>query len=147
MAVTANYLIPSKGREPDAYVPEMSRRARGIEIWAALKSLGREGLADMIERSCQQAAFFADGLRRAGYQVLNDVQLNQVLVSFGDDLLTQKVIQGLQEGGLCWCGGTIHQGRIAMRVSLSSWATTDEDCQQSLAVMLKLARELEQSGN
>jgi glutamate/tyrosine decarboxylase-like PLP-dependent enzyme len=147
MAVTANYLIPSKGREPDAYVPEMSRRARGIEIWAALKSLGREGLADMIERSCQQAAFFADGLRRAGYQVLNDVQLNQVLVSFGDDLITQKVIQGLQEGGLCWCGGTIHQGRIAMRVSLSSWATTDQDCQQSLAAMLKLARELEQPEN
>ena len=142
MAVSAAYLTRSECRQPDEYVPELSRRARGIEVWAALKSLGREGLADLIERSCQHAAYFADGLRRAGYDVLNDVVLNQVLVSFGSDEVTRRVIAGLQQDGTCWCGGTVYRGRAAMRISVSSWATTEEDCERSLATMLRIAAEV-----
>jgi glutamate/tyrosine decarboxylase-like PLP-dependent enzyme len=139
MTVTAAYLTQSEGRQPDEYVPELSRRARGAEVWAALKSLGREGLADLIERSCQHAAYFAAGLRRAGYEVLNEVELNQVLVSFGSDEITRRVIAALQREGTCWCGGTTHRGREAMRISVSSWATTKEDCERSLEAMLTIA--------
>jgi len=141
MAVSAAYLTQPEHRQPDEYVPEMSRRARGIEVWAALKSLGREGLADLIERSCQHAAYFADGLRRAEYEVWNDVVLNQVLVSFGSDEVTRRVIAGIQRDGTCWCSGTVRRGQAAMRISVSSWATTEEDCERSLAAMLRIASE------
>jgi len=141
MAVGAAYLPQPEHRQPDEYVPEMSRRARGIEVWAALKSLGREGLADLIERSCQHAAYFADGLRRAEYEVWNDVVLNQVLVSFGSDEVTRRVIAGIQRDGTCWCSGTVRRGQAAMRISVSSWATTEEDCERSLAAMLRIASE------
>jgi glutamate/tyrosine decarboxylase-like PLP-dependent enzyme len=141
MAVSAAYLPQPERRQPDEYVPEMSRRARGVEVWAALRSLGREGLADLIERSCQHAARFADGLRRAGYEVWNDVLLNQVLVSFGSDEVTRQVIAGIQRDGTCWCSGTVRRGRPVMRISVSSWATTEEDCEQSLAAMLRVASE------
>jgi glutamate/tyrosine decarboxylase-like PLP-dependent enzyme len=139
MATSAAYLVQTDRREPDQYTPEMSRRARGVEVWAALKSLGRSGLAEMIERCCRHATRFADGLRTAGYAVLNDVTLNQVLVSFGDDETTRRVIAGIQADGTCWCGGTVWQGRAAMRISVSSWATTDEDVERSLAAMLRVA--------
>jgi glutamate/tyrosine decarboxylase-like PLP-dependent enzyme len=145
MSISAAYLTaseglaPSEGRQPDQYVPELSRRARGVEVWAALKSLGREGLSDLIERCCQHAAYFANGLRRAGYEVLNEVVLNQVLVSFGSDDVTHRVITALQREGTCWCGGTTHRGRAAMRISVSSWVTTAEDCERSLAAMLAAA--------
>jgi glutamate/tyrosine decarboxylase-like PLP-dependent enzyme len=95
----------------------------------------------MIERNCRCAARLADGLRQAGYVVLNDVVLNQVLVSFGDEQTTQLVIQGVQEDGTCWCGGTTWQGRAAMRISISSWLTTEEDIDQSLKAMVRVARE------
>jgi glutamate/tyrosine decarboxylase-like PLP-dependent enzyme len=85
----------------------MSRRARGVEVWAALLSLGRSGLADLIERSCQHALRFAEGLSAAGYPLLNEVVLNQVLVSFGDSGTTRQVIAALQADGTCWCGGTV----------------------------------------
>jgi glutamate/tyrosine decarboxylase-like PLP-dependent enzyme len=142
MGIRAAYLVQPERRQPDQYVPEMSRRARGIEVWAAMKSLGRKGLASLIERSCRQAAYFADGLRGAGYQILNDVVLNQVLVSFGSDEVTRRVIEGIQQDGTCWCGGTVWRGRAAMRISLSSWATTDEDCERSLAAILRIAAEI-----
>jgi glutamate/tyrosine decarboxylase-like PLP-dependent enzyme len=117
----------------------MSRRARGVEIWAALRSLGRTGLADMIERCCRHAARFAEGLRAAGYEILNDVTLNQALVSFGDDETTRRVIEAIQADGTCWCGGTVWQGRAAMRVSVSSWATTDDDVERSLEAIIRIA--------
>ena len=139
MGVTAAYLTLSEQRQPDEYVPEMSRRGRGVEIWAALKSLGREGLQDLIERTCGYAAFFADGLRHAGYEVLNEVVLNQVLVSFGSDAQTDAVIAAVQADGTCWCGGTTYHGRRAMRISVSSWATTQADCDLSLAAILRIA--------
>jgi glutamate/tyrosine decarboxylase-like PLP-dependent enzyme len=143
MGVTAAYLPQGKHREPSQYVPELSRRARGVEIWAALKSLGRSGLSDMIERCCRCAQRFAKGLSGAGFEILNDVVLNQVLVSFGTPEATQQVIKGLQEDGTCWCGGTVWQGRQAMRISVSSWATTEADVDTSLEAMLRLARQVD----
>ena len=140
MSVSAAYLEQQDVRgEPYQYTPEMSRRARGVEVWAALRALGRAGLADLIERSCQHATRFAEGLRSAGYQVLNDVVSNQVLVAFGDADTTRAVIVATQADGTCWCGGTVWQGQAAMRISVSSWATTDEDIERSLAAMLRSA--------
>lgn len=135
----AAYLAEGEEREPMEYTPEMSRRARGVEIWAALRSLGRAGLAKMVERNCQYAKYFSDGLTEAGYEVLNDVQLNQVLVSFGDADKTKRVIEGVQHDGTCWCGGTVWQGHTAMRISVSSWATTETDIEQSLLAILRIA--------
>jgi glutamate/tyrosine decarboxylase-like PLP-dependent enzyme len=139
MALDAAYLPTRDVRDPYAYTPESSRRARGVEIWAALRSLGRSGLEDLIERTCRHAARFADGLRDAGYEILNDVVLNQVLVAFGDEAVTRRVIAGIQAEGTCWCGGTVWQGRTAMRISVSSWATTDADVERSLKAMLRVA--------
>ena len=129
-------------REPSEYMPELSRRARGVDVWAAMSSLGRSGIAEMIERNCRQATRFATGLRDAGYEILADVVLNQVLVSFGDDETTRRVIAGIQRDGTCWCGGTVWQGRTAMRISVCSWATTDDDVELSLAAMLRVASEV-----
>jgi glutamate/tyrosine decarboxylase-like PLP-dependent enzyme len=127
-------------REPMQWGPESSRRARAVEIWATLRALGSKGVEDLIERTCNHAAKFAEGLRAAGYEVLNDVVLNQVLVSFGSDEITDRVIQGIQDEGTCWCGGTEWKGRKAMRISVSSWATTDSDVSRSLDAILKIAR-------
>lgn len=140
MTIRAAYLIMGEHREPWQYTPEASRRARGIEIWAALKSLGRKGLAEMIERNCRMASRFADGLRGAGFAVLNDVQLNQVMVSFGNAEKTRRVIAEIQREGTCWCGGTEWHGHSAMRISVSNWATTDEDVDRSLAAIARLAQ-------
>jgi glutamate/tyrosine decarboxylase-like PLP-dependent enzyme len=140
MALSGAYLQFSDQRDGTQYTPEASRRARGIEIWAALKSLGRRGLAEMIERNCRLAERFAHELRRAGYSILNDVVLNQVLVSFGDAATTRRVIADLQSDGSCWCGGTEWQGHTAMRISVSSWATTEADVDYSLAAIRRIAK-------
>jgi glutamate/tyrosine decarboxylase-like PLP-dependent enzyme len=140
MSVNAAYLEQQDARgEPYQYTPEMSRRARGVEIWATLRALGRAGVAELIERSCRHAARFAEGLSAAGYHVLNEVQSNQVLVAFGDSATTRRVINALQAEGTCWCGGTVWQGQSAMRISVSSWATTADDVERSLAAMLRVA--------
>jgi glutamate/tyrosine decarboxylase-like PLP-dependent enzyme len=140
LSLSAAYLPQTEAREPSQFTPELSRRARGIEVWAALKSLGREGLAEMIERNCRQATRFAEGLREAGHAILNEVVLNQVLVSFGEPERTRAVIAAIQDDGTSWCGPTIWQGQTAMRISVSSWRTTDEDVERSLAAMIRLAR-------
>jgi glutamate/tyrosine decarboxylase-like PLP-dependent enzyme len=141
MAVTADYLpAPDGVRNPSDFTPELSRRARGVEVWAAMRSLGRSGLEELVERLCRHAARFAEGLGAAGYEILNDVVLNQVLVSFGEPELTRRVVAALQADGTCWCGGTVWQGRTAMRISVSSWATTDADVERSLQAMLRVAR-------
>ena len=141
MSMTAAYLPQGEPSRTHAqYVPELSRRARGVDIWAALKSLGRSGLAELIERNCRCAKRFADGLARAGFEMLNDVVLNQVLVSFGTPEDTARVIEGIQEDGTCWCGPTLWQGRTAMRISVSSWATTEADVDRSLEAMLRVAQ-------
>ncbi|HEX2909165.1 MAG TPA: aminotransferase class V-fold PLP-dependent enzyme [Chloroflexia bacterium] len=139
MSITAAYLPDGERREPSNFTPELSRRARGVEIWAALRSLGREGLADLIELNCQHASRFAEGLAAAGYEVLNKVELNQVVVKFGDAETTRRVIRGIQEEGTCWAGVTEWQGHTAMRISVSSWATTGADVERSLEAMLKVA--------
>jgi glutamate/tyrosine decarboxylase-like PLP-dependent enzyme len=140
MGLTAAYLPQGEHREPSQYVPELSRRARGVEIWAALKSLGRGGLAELVERCCAHAKRFADGLSAMGFEVLNEVVLNQVLVSFGSPEMTARAIAAIQEDGTCWCGGTVWQGRTAMRISVSSWATTEADVDRSLQAMGRAAR-------
>jgi glutamate/tyrosine decarboxylase-like PLP-dependent enzyme len=128
----AAYLTETEAREPDQLVPDFSRRARGIEVWAALLSLGREGLRELLERTCAHARRFAAALRADGHAVLNDVVLNQVLVSFGSPERTRRVIDEIQKGGVLWCGGTVWQGHTAMRISVSSWATTEADVELSL---------------
>ena len=139
MSASASYLVTSVQRDPMSYAPDMSRRARGIEFWATLRSLGRTGLAALIERTCSHAQRFAAGLRAAGFEILNDVVINQVMVSFGTPERTLEVIKRIQDEGTCWAGSTVWQGRTAMRISVSSWATTEEDVDQSLAAMLAAA--------
>ena len=141
MAISAAYFTPGELREPSNYTPEMSRRARGVELWATLRSLGRRGLAELIERTCRHARRFADGLRAAGYEILNEVVINQVLVSFGEPAVTRTVIAKVQADGTCWCGGTEWRGSPAMRISVSSWATTEEDVELSLAAICRIAEE------
>ena len=141
MGISAAYLISSAGRDPAYFTPESSRRARGVELWAALKSMGRTGLAELIERTCGHARRFAKGLAEAGYPILNDVVINQVLVSFGEPEVTRRVIRRIQQEGTCWCGGTVWQGQTAMRISVSSWATTAEDVERSLQAILAIAAE------
>jgi len=142
MSISAAYLQPGARREPTNQTPDASRRARAVELWATLKSLGRQGLAELIERTCTLARRFAAGLRDAGYEVLNDVVINQVLVSFGPPETTLEVMRRVQEDGTCWCGGTVWQGKTAMRISVSSWATTEEDVDLSLSAILRIARQV-----
>ncbi len=138
MGATAAYLQTEGGREAFNLVPEMSRRARGVEVWAALRSLGRAGVAGLVERTCVLAARFRDGLVGAGYEVLNEVVANQVLVTFGER--TPAVLGAIQADGTCWCGGTTWQGRPAMRISVSNWSTTEADVDRSLEAIIRIAR-------
>jgi glutamate/tyrosine decarboxylase-like PLP-dependent enzyme len=139
MSVEAAYLVQGGDRVPYQYTPDFSRRARGVEVWAALRQLGRSGLADLIERTCHFAQRLAEGLTRAGHRVLNEVVLNQVLVSFGSAERTRAIIERIQREGICWCGGTVWQGHTAMRISVSSWATTEVDVERSLEAILRAA--------
>jgi len=141
LSQSAAYLIQGNNRDPLDYVPEMSRRARGIEIWAALRSLGRNGIINLINRNCALAQKFANKLQIAGFQILNDVVLNQVMVSFGRPDLTNRIIKRVQEDGTCWCGGTVWQNKTAMRISVSSWRTTDEDIDKSADAIIRIAKE------
>ncbi|MFZ0593409.1 MAG: aminotransferase class V-fold PLP-dependent enzyme [Bryobacteraceae bacterium] len=140
MSLAAAYIVATGSqRDPHEFVPEESRRARAIPIYAALRSVGRRGFAEIVERNCRQARRFAEGLRDAGYEVLNEVVLNQVLVSFGTPEQTQSTIAAIQEDGTCWCGGTVWKNRTAMRISVSNWSTTDEDVDKSLDAILRAA--------
>ncbi|MBI5769081.1 MAG: aspartate aminotransferase family protein [Verrucomicrobia bacterium] len=141
MAITAEYLpTQSAQRNPADFTPELSRRARGVEVWAALRTLGRAGVAELVERNCAQARRFAARLSAAGCEILNEVVLNQVLVAFGEADRTRQVIEAIQAEGTCWAGVTVWQGRTAMRISVSSWATTDGDVERSAAAMIRAAK-------
>jgi len=142
MSIRAAYLLIGERREPTDYNPELSRRARGVELWAALKSLGRSGMAQLVERTSKHARRFAEGLHAAGYEILNEVVINQVLVSFGSPEKTLRTIEKIQQDGTCWCGSTVWQEHTAMRISVSSWATSDEDVERSLQAMLRAAAEV-----
>jgi glutamate/tyrosine decarboxylase-like PLP-dependent enzyme len=145
MTSTAAYLVQTQGieRDPVDWVPEFSRRGRGVSVYAALRTLGRAGVEAMIEKNCANARQMADILRRdPRVEILNDVVLNQVLVRFGnDDDTTRAVIAGVQQEGTCWLGGTTWQGRAAMRISFSNWATSDEDVARSGEAVLRVVGE------
>jgi glutamate/tyrosine decarboxylase-like PLP-dependent enzyme len=141
MAASAAYLATGE-RDGCTFVPEMSRRARGIEVWAALRSLGRSGVAELVARCSRLAARFADGARAAGFEILNDVVLNQALVSFGAAERTLRIVDEIQRDGTCWCGSTVWQGRTALRFSVSSWATTEADIDRSLEAIIRIAKRL-----
>ena len=141
MAITAEYLMTeTEFRNPSDFTPELSRRARGVDVWAALKSLGRQGVAEMIDQCCSNARRFANGLGEAGFDVLNDVVLNQVLVSFGDDATNRSIIEDIQDDGTCWCGVTVWQQKTAMRISVCNWSTTEHDVDRSLEAILAIAQ-------
>jgi glutamate/tyrosine decarboxylase-like PLP-dependent enzyme len=140
LSVTASYLPRTDERTPCDFTPEASRRARGVDIWAALLSLGREGVVELVDRCCRHARRLASGLEEAGFTILNEVVLNQALVSFGDDERTRAVVRAVQQDGTCWCGGSFWQGRAAMRISVSSWATTEEDVERSLEAIVRVAK-------
>jgi glutamate/tyrosine decarboxylase-like PLP-dependent enzyme len=143
MSVSGSYLLLAEERRDAINLgPDSSRRARALEIWAALRYLGRSGLSDLVERNCRQARSMANRLKGAGIEILNDVVLNQVVVAFGDDARTSQVITRVQELGVCWCGGTTWKGRTAMRISLCSWATTDDDVERSAAAIIDAHRSI-----
>jgi glutamate/tyrosine decarboxylase-like PLP-dependent enzyme len=135
MEASAAYLPGAGDRESMHLTPQSSQRARGIEVWAALATLGREGVAELVDRTCRLARRFAGGMRDAGYDVLNDVVLNQVIVAFGAAPRTEAIIAAVQDEGTCWAGPTTWRGRKAMRVSVSCWNTTEEDIDQSIAAV------------
>ena len=142
MSVGASYLLEGEiGLDPFLYTPEMSRRARGIPTWAVLRTLGRSGLSEMVERTVALANRFALLLEEEGFEILNDVVLNQVLVSFGSPEETIRVVKGIQEDGTMFAGPTVWQGRTAMRISVSSWKTTEQDVDRSVAAILRVARD------
>ena len=142
MTTTAAYLVQTSGVERDAvdWVPEFSRRGRGVAVYAALRALGKRGVAELIDRTCARARQMADILRKdPRVAILNDVVLNQVLVRFGnDDDLTRRVIAGVQQEGTCWLGGTTWHGLAAMRISVSNWSTTEEDARVSAEAILRV---------
>ena len=148
MSLTAAYLVrsPDEPREPMDWTPESSRRARGFAVYAALRSLGRSGIADLVDRCCRLARRFADRLRQErNLAILNDVVLNQVLVrvvpASGDgDAATRAALARVQTAGVCWLGGTSWHGMDAMRISVSNWSTTEEDVDRSADSIIAAAR-------
>ena len=142
MSYTAAYLVgqgEGSVRAPSDYVPESSRRARGFVTWAALRELGRDGLAELVERCCALVRRFAEQLGGVdGVTIANDVVLNQVLVGFGDDDRSERVIEGIQRDGTCWMGGTTWHGRRLMRISVSNWTTTEADVDRSVEAIRRV---------
>ena len=147
MGSHASYLVHSEGRERDQldWNPEASRRARGFPVYAAIRSLGRSGVAELVDCCCAHARRFAEALaQEPTIEVLNEVVLNQVLVRFLDavgdhDARTRAVVKAVQDDGTCWLGGTIWQGKAAMRISVSNWSTTTEDIDRSVEAILRAA--------
>jgi glutamate/tyrosine decarboxylase-like PLP-dependent enzyme len=141
VSYTAAYLVGTTGVAAGTsdFTLESSRRARGFAVWAALRQLGRDGVAELVERNCRLARRFAESLTAGGAEVANDVVLNQVLVGFGDDDRTDRVIDRVQRDGTCWLGGTTWGGRRLMRISVSSWSTTETDVDRSVAAILRAA--------
>jgi glutamate/tyrosine decarboxylase-like PLP-dependent enzyme len=142
MSYTASYLAGSGGADHvlGDLTPESSRRARGFAVWAALMELGRSGVAELVDRCCAHARRMAELLAAGGATVCNEVVLNQVLVGFGDLDRTDAIIEAVQRDGTCWVGGTTWRGRRLIRISVSSWATTDADIDRSAEAILRAAR-------
>ncbi len=130
--MTGSYIIYSENRDGMLYSPDMSRRARAVELWATLMALGRFGVAALIEELQQKAVYFADCLRQAGFTVLNEVCFNQVLVSSGDSAQTKELLKLIQASGECWCGGASWHGNDVIRISVCSYRTTRQDIDRSV---------------
>jgi len=143
MAITASYL-PSEnaGRNPSDYTPELSRRARGIDVYAVLRQLGKSGVEELVDRCCACAVRFAETFKQAGYEVMNEVVLNQVVVCFGSEQANLKILDLVQKEGTCWVGQTIWKNRLAMRISVSNWQTDFAAVDQSAKVILQTARDV-----
>ena len=141
MSYTAEYLVGSGGGAVGSADLTLgsSRRARGFAAWAGLRELGREGVAELVERPCRLARRFAEGLAAGGVEVVNEVVLNQVLVGFGNSARTDQVIAGVQAEGTCWLGGTTWRGRRLMRISVSNWSTNEADVDLSVEAILTVA--------
>lgn len=141
-ASVAGYLPPTDGFEAMHHTPQSSQRARQIEVWAVLRSLGRTGIAALVADACRRARRIGQALGRAGLEVLNDVVLNQVLVAVDGDETTNRLIAAVQAEGTCWCGPTNWNGRVAMRISVSGWNTTDEDADRSIEAIRRCAEQI-----
>jgi glutamate/tyrosine decarboxylase-like PLP-dependent enzyme len=141
-ASVAGYLPPDTGFEAMQHTPQASQRARQVEVWAVLRTLGRHGITDLIVRTCAHAQAMATRLREAGLEVLNDVVLNQVLVRATTDDQTVALVKAVQQDGTCWCGPTVWAGRPAMRISVSGWATSGEDINQSADAIIAAAQRI-----
>jgi glutamate/tyrosine decarboxylase-like PLP-dependent enzyme len=138
MSYTAPYLSPGGESGGGDFTAESSRRARGFPVWAALRELGRDGVAELVDRCCRLARRFADRLSAGGLEIANDVVLNQVLVGLGDDARTDRVIAAVQREGTCWMGATTWHGRRLMRISVSNYSTTEADVDASAAAILRV---------
>jgi len=137
MQNTGAYIVYGDKRDGMLYTPEMSRRGRGTELWATLKTLGRSGAAELVEGLCERARQASALLRKARFRVLNEVVFNQVLVACADRESTLATLQRLQDSGECWCGGTSWQGETAIRLSVCSWATTADDIDRTVAAFIQ----------
>ena len=137
MQATASYIQWSESRDGMLYTPDMSRRARAVELWATLKSLGKNGVGALVDQLCDRAQDFAGKLRNQGFQILNDVVFNQVLVACDHPQLTQSTLQNIQQSGECWCGGTTWRGQPVIRISVCSWKTTKQDIEHSVNTFIE----------
>ena len=137
MQNTGAYIVYGEKRDSMLYTPEMSRRGRGIELWATLKSLGRSGAAELVEGLCERARQAAEALQGAGFRILNEVAFNQVLVACATKEQTLATVQNLQASGECWCGTSVWQGETVIRLSVCSWATTPEDIERTVAAFIQ----------
>jgi glutamate/tyrosine decarboxylase-like PLP-dependent enzyme len=135
--VTGSYLLHTEARDGYSYTPEMSRRARIVELWAAIKYLGQEGIEELVDGFHEKASQFAHEIKKAGFIVLNDVVFNQVLVACQNDDITVKTLEIIQQSGECWCGSALWYDRKVIRVSVCSWATTSEDISRSVRAFAK----------
>ncbi len=136
LQASGSYLHFSEARDGMLYTPEMSRRARGIELWALLKALGRAGVDELVAQLCARARQFAAELAARGFRILNDVVFNQTLVACANPELTRATLRALQAGGECWCGGSEWRGEPVIRISVCSWATTEADVRRSAAAFV-----------
>lgn len=127
MQATGSYLQYSDSRDGMLYTPEMSRRARSIELWATLKYLGKSGVQEIVDRLCDLAKYFAQRLSDNGFSVQNNVVFNQILIKCETPLITSETLKNIQSGGKCWCGGAVWQNEPVIRISICSWQTTKED--------------------
>jgi glutamate/tyrosine decarboxylase-like PLP-dependent enzyme len=147
MQATASYILYSDKRDGMHYTPEMSRRARVVELWATLKSLGKDGVEELVDRLCAHAERFAGHLQTKGFRILNDVVFNQVLVACDTPELTTATLENIQKSGECWCGGAVWNGEPVIRISVCSWATTVADVERSVSAFVNARNTVDLSIN